>query len=169
MPNVSRQIPRTVAMLIAFACVFFLSLGKGDARSARKATDAANAHLGYYRYPAIHGDTIVFTAEGDLWKVNIKGGAAERLTSDAGEESHAAISPDGRTVAFSAQYEGPLDVYTMPMDGGVPQRRTWDGDALVAGWTPDGRVLVRTERFSTLPDPQLVAIDASGKIGRAHV
>jgi len=162
MPNTGRQISRTVAMLIAFACVFFLSLGKGDARSARKATDTANAHLGYYRYPAIHGDTIVFTAEGDLWKVNVKGGTAARLTSDAGEESHAAISPDGRTVAFTAQYEGPLDVYTMPMDGGVPQRRTWDGDALVAGWTPDGKLLVRTKRYSTLPDPQLVAIDASG-------
>ena len=81
---------------------------------------------------------------------------------ESGKEIDAAISPDGKTVAFSAEYEGPLDVYTMPVDGGLPQRRTWDGAAAVAGWTPDGRVLVRTQRYSTLPDPKLVAIDSSG-------
>ncbi|HEV2206402.1 MAG TPA: S41 family peptidase [Candidatus Acidoferrales bacterium] len=143
---------RVAAFAIAFAFIFFLSLGTGDA-------DAG--HAGYYRYPAIHGDTIVFTAEGDLWKVSTKGGVATRLTSDAGEETDAAISPDGRTVAFSGQYEGPTDVYTMPIDGGTPQRRTWD-DAAVAGWTPDGRLLVRTARYSDLPDPKLVAIDNAG-------
>lgn len=118
---------------------------------------------GYYRFPAIHGDTIIFTAEGDLWSVTSKGGPARRLTSNPGEESRAAISPDGATVAFSAEYEGPTDVYTMPIDGGLPQRRTWDASAIVAGWTPDGRVLYRTRRYSTLPDPKLVAIDAQGR------
>ena len=58
---------------------------------------------GYYRFPAIHSDTIVFTAEGDLWKVGIQGGVARRLTTHPGEESHATISPDGQTLAFSAQ------------------------------------------------------------------
>ena len=149
----SSRSTRAMAALTSFAFIFFLSFGTGD---------ADNARLGYYRDPAIHRDTIVFTAEGDLWKVSIKGGVATRLTSDAGEESGAAISPDGSTIAFSGQYEGPTDVYTMPLDGGVPQRRTWDGDALVAGWTPDGRVLVSTERYSNLPDPRLVAIDAAG-------
>jgi tricorn protease len=121
------------------------------------------ARPGYYRYPAIHGETIIFTAEGDLWLVSAKGGAARRLTSNPGEELHASISPDGQTVAFSAEYEGLLDVYTMPVDGGLPQRRTWDGDAIVEGWTPDSRVLVRTERYSTLPDPKLVAINSAGE------
>ncbi len=127
-----------------------------------KAEGAHAARPGYYRYPAIHGDTIIFTAEGDLWSVSAKGGAARRLTSNPGEELYAAISPDGQTVAFSAEYEGPQDVYTMPVDGGLPQRRTWDGDAAVAGWTPDGRVLARTGRYSTLPDTKLVAIDSNG-------
>ena len=118
---------------------------------------------GYYRFPAIHGDTIIFTAEGDLWSVSSKGGAAHRLTSNPGEEVRAAISPDGTTVAFTAEYEGPTDVYTMPVDGGLPQRRTWDSAAIVAGWTPDGRVLYRTRRYSTLPDFKLVAIDGQGR------
>jgi len=127
------------------------------------AAETGNARPGYYRYPAIYGDTIIFTAEGDLWAVSVKGGVAKRLTSNPGREVGAAISPDGQTVAFSAEYEGPMDVYTMPVEGGLPQRRTWDGGAAVAGWTPDGRVLVRTSRYSTLPDPQLVAIDSSGR------
>ncbi len=126
------------------------------------AQDQPGTRLGYYRFPAVHGGTIVFTAEGDLWTVGLEGGLARRLTSDPGMESHAVISPDGTTVAFSAQYEGPTDVYTMPIEGGLPQRRTWDGDALAVGWTPDGRVLVRTRRYATLPDNELVAIDARG-------
>ncbi len=118
---------------------------------------------GYYRFPAIQGDTIIFTAEGDLWTVSAKGGAAQRLTSNPGEEIRPAISPDGKTVAFSAEYEGPMDVFTMPVNGGLPERRTWDGGAVVVGWTPDGRVLYRTARYSTLPNAQLVAVDSQGR------
>jgi tricorn protease len=51
--------------------------------------------LGYYRFQAIYGDTVVFTAEGDLWRVSVQGGMAQRLTSHLGTESHAAFSPDG--------------------------------------------------------------------------
>jgi len=149
----SRIVRRSVFTLTA-VFLFVATLGAGDKGTTRP---------GYYRYPAIHGDTIVFTAEGDLWSVSTKGGAARRLTSNPGKEFQATISPDGQTVAFSAEYEGPVDVYTMPVDGGLPQRRTWDGDAIAAGWMPDGRLLVRTTRYSTLPDPKLVAIDASGK------
>jgi len=118
---------------------------------------------GYYSDPAVHGDNLIFTSEGDLWSVDIQGGAAHRLTSNTGEESLARISPDGQTVAFAAQYEGPTEVYTMPVTGGIPERRTWDGDAVPAAWTPDGRLLVRTARYSTLPDPKLVLQDADGR------
>lgn len=111
-------------------------------------------------YPAIHGNTIVFTAEGDLWSVGIDGGTATRLTSARGIESHAAISPDGRTIAFSAQYQGPTEVYTMPIDGGLPVRRTYEGEyAIVVGWTPGGEVIYSTSYFSTLPNRQLALID----------
>lgn len=148
---VRRTVRSAWMAILVMSCALGLSGGEKEQGKA-----------GYYRYPAIHGDTIVFTAEGDLWSVSTKGGAARRLTTSTGEEIYAAISPDGTTIAFSAQYEGPLDVYTMPVEGGLPKRRTWDGGAAVAGWTPDGRVLVRTRRYSTLPDPKLVAVDAAG-------
>ncbi|MBX3012328.1 MAG: PD40 domain-containing protein [Caldilineaceae bacterium] len=117
---------------------------------------------GYYRFPALHEETIVFTAEGDLWKVDIRGGQAQRLTTHHGLETHAAIAPDGAWVAFSAEYEGPREVYVMPLKGGRPRRLTYEGmdeDSIVVGWTPDGRVMYSTEYFSTLPNRQLVLID----------
>ena len=118
---------------------------------------------GYYRYPAIHGDTIVFTSEGDLWSVPVAGGEARRLTSNPGAETMATISPDGQMIAFAAEYEGPTEIYTMPVSGGVPVRRTWDGSARPEGWTPDGRLILNTMRYSTLPDPRLVLLDMNGQ------
>ncbi|MEB3357550.1 MAG: S41 family peptidase [Synechococcales bacterium] len=115
---------------------------------------------GYYRFPALHDQTIVFTAEGDLWTVPVTGGRAQRLTTHHGVESHAAISPDGTRIAFSAQYEGPTEVYTMPVAGGLPTRHTYEGEvAVVVGWTPDGQVLYSTAYYSTLPNAQLAVLN----------
>ena len=120
---------------------------------ARPQAAADGSSLGYYRYPAIHGDTLVFTAEGDLWRVGLNGGVAQRLTTHPSEESRPAISPDGKTIAFSAAYEGPTEVYTLAIEGGVPVRQTFEGGtAIVVGWSPSGEVLYTTRRFSTLPN-----------------
>jgi tricorn protease len=129
----------------------------------------AEETLGYYRFPALHGDTIVFAAEGDLWRVDRRGGIATRLTTHPAEESSPAISPDGKTLAFSAAYEGPTEVYTMPIDGGLPVRRTFEGEsgrtgAVVVGWTPGGEVLYATQHDLGLPGTELARIDpATGR------
>ena len=81
---------------------------------------------GYYRYPNVHGSTLVFAAEGDLWKVPLSGGQAVRLTTHAEEERYPFFSPDGKTIAYSASYEGPVEVYTMPVAGGLPMRWTYE-------------------------------------------
>jgi len=100
----------------------------------------------YLRYPAIRGDSVVFTAEGDLWRVGSAGGAAQRLTTHAAAETHAAISPDGRWVAFAGSYEGAQEAYVMPLAGGLPRRLTFEnGSVTVLGWTAQGEVLVSTQ------------------------
>jgi tricorn protease len=120
---------------------------------------------GWYRAPALHGNTIAFTAEGDLWLVGIEGGPARRLTSNPGDESSAVFSPDGSTLAFTADYEGSDEIYTMPATGGLPQRRTYEGGgAHPAGWTPDGKILYSTHAFSALLDDQLATIDSKNQI-----
>ncbi|MBB5205641.1 tricorn protease [Inhella inkyongensis] len=94
---------------------------------------------GFYRQPTVQGETVVFLSQGDLWRSGLGGGAAQRLTSHAGLEQSPALLPDGKTVAFVAQYEGAGDVYTLSLDGGFPQRRTWLGNATVRVWGHDGQ------------------------------
>ena len=139
--------------VLAFAVIIFcIAVFAGPARAAGR--------TGYYRFPALHGTTIVFTSEGDLWSVDIKGGTAVRLTTHPGLETNPAISPDGTTVAFSAQYEGPTEVFTMPLAGGLPVRRTFAGQtSTVVGWTPDGKIIYATQKYATLPNTQLVVLD----------
>ncbi len=120
----------------------------------------AQDRRGYYQYPALAGETIVFAAEGDLWTVSTSGGTAVRLTTHPGEESHPAISADGTTLVFTARYEGPAELYTMPISGGPPTRQTYEADDSIAlGFTPGGGILYQTTHYATLPDPQLVTLD----------
>jgi tricorn protease len=113
---------------------------------------AAASQPGYYRQPALHGDTIVFVAEGDLWSVLMAGGSATRLTMHPAAEGRPAISPDGKLIAFAARYEGPTEVYVMPLVGGRPRRLTFDAASIShVGWTPEGKVLVGTDVHARLP------------------
>ena len=106
------------------AALFFAVLLLQTAQTPTPAAEPAGAQ-GYYRSPTLHGDTIAFVAEGDVWTVGITGGVARRLTSHPGDEASPQISPDGRLIAFAATYEGPTEVYTMPLQGGSPTRRTF--------------------------------------------
>ena len=121
---------------------------------------AAPGARGFYRFPTLRGDTVVFAAEGDLWAVSTQGGLARRLTTHPAQESDPVLSPDGRTVAFTARSEGPVEVYTMPIEGGVPVRRTYEAEPSTATtWTPSGELVYTTQHFATLPDPQLVSLN----------
>jgi tricorn protease len=84
----------------------------------------AQEETGLLRFPAIYGDQVVFTYAGDLFTVAAAGGVARRLTSDAGYEMFARFSPDGKSIAFTGQYDGNTEVFLMPAPGGVPQRLT---------------------------------------------
>ncbi|HEX7937427.1 MAG TPA: hypothetical protein VF483_00465, partial [Gemmatimonadaceae bacterium] len=121
---------------------------------------APQGTLGFYRFPSVHGNTVVFAAEGDLWEVALTGGLAHRLTSHPAEETDPVISPDGKTVAYTARYEGPAALYTIPLTGGVPTRWTFDGDAATAtGWTPDGKLLYKTLQYTSIPKFGMVQLN----------
>lgn len=106
---------------------------------------------GYFRYPTIHGDTIVFTCEDDLWSVPTSGGMARRLTAGTGECSMPKLSPDGKMIAFVGRDEGHPEVFVMPSNGGLPRRLTYLGadTCQVCGWSSDGAdVLFVTDAYS---------------------
>ncbi|MDP2959525.1 MAG: S41 family peptidase [Longimicrobiales bacterium] len=144
------------------AAAALLALALLPLSSAAQTPAAAGGTLGLYRFPDLHGDMVVFAAEGDLWRVPLAGGVAHRLTTHPAEETDPAVSPDGRTLAFTARYEGPAELYTMPLDGGIPTRWTYGGEPSVATtWTPSGDVVFTTTHYSTLPQGQLVRLDPS--------
>jgi tricorn protease len=87
--------------------------------------------------PTLSRTDVVFAYAGDLWKVARGGGAARRLTMGPGVETNPVFSPDGSLIAFTGEYDGNVDVFVMPADGGEPRRLTWHPAAdIVLGWTP---------------------------------
>ncbi|MFN3554677.1 MAG: PDZ domain-containing protein [Bacteroidales bacterium] len=120
----------------------------------------ANAHedARMMRFPDINGDQIVFVYAGDIWTVHASGGDARQLTSHKGLELFPKISPDGRWIAFSAEYSGSRQVWVMPSQGGTPRQLTFYNDVgimpprggfdnVVLGWTSDSKkVLFRGNR-----------------------
>ena len=124
---------------------------------------------GYYRYPTIHQDTIVFACEDDLWSVPAQGGIARRLTSNLGEVSYPFLSPDGSQIAFIGREDGQIEVYCMPAQGGPARRLTYMGGSQVqtAGWTTDGKILFTNNAQQPFGFLQyLYAVDAAGSTPR---
>ncbi len=114
------------------------------------------------RFPSIHGNQLVFSYAGDLYTVDANGGMARKLTNHIGYEMFARFAPDGKTIAFTGQYDGNTEVFTIPAQGGEPQRITYSatltrdevGDRMgpnniVMGWTPKGdKIIYRSRCYS---------------------
>ncbi len=115
---------------------------------------------GYYRYPTLHHNTLIFVCEDDLWTAPVRGGLARRLTANLGMVSHPALSPDGAQLAFVGREEGETEVYVMPAMGGPAIRLTFLGCATtVLGWTPDGQKIIFASN-SGQPFPTLTPLYA---------
>ena len=161
--------------LFAFAALVLLS-------ATYSLADTLDGEARLLRFPTIGGGQIVFSYAGNLYRVDANGGTAVKLTSHVGYESFAKISPDGQTVAFTGQYDGNTEVYTIPVKGGEPKRITYTAlssrddvgermgpNNIVMGWTPDGqRIVFRNKQwcFSGLR-AQLSTVAAEGGVPEA--
>jgi tricorn protease len=114
--------------------------------------------------PTLSKTHIAFAYAGDLWLVAREGGEARLLTSGAGTKSDPVFSPDGSMIAFSGDYDGNVDVYVMPSEGGVPHRLTHHPAVdEVVGWSPDGKsVLFRSTRNSYSRFNRLFTVSLAG-------
>jgi tricorn protease len=99
-------------------------------------------HGGMMRYPDVSATHIALVYADDIWLVPRSGGTASPLASPPGGEAFPRFSPDGRTIAFCGNYDGNLDIYTVPIDGGIPQRVTYhsSGERL-CDWSFDNQLL----------------------------
>ncbi|MCB2208501.1 MAG: PDZ domain-containing protein [Bacteroidetes bacterium] len=114
------------------------------------------------RFPAVHGEKVIFTYAGDLFEVPLSGGIARKLTSDTkGYEMFARFSPDGKQIAFTGQYDGNTEVYLIPSEGGVPERLTYTAtlgrddisdrmgpNNVVMAWSDNDHIVYRSRKQS---------------------
>src|SRR5690625_2705183 len=103
---------------------------------------AQTSPLYFAQYPALSpdGQTLYFSYEGDIWKVAVEGGTAERITGLEGTETHSRVSPDGKWLAFSSNQYGNDDIYILPLEGGKVKQLTFHqaGDR-VSSWSWDSQ------------------------------
>ncbi|MBQ6577926.1 MAG: PD40 domain-containing protein [Bacteroidales bacterium] len=142
---------------------------------ALSANAQENGEARLLRFPATNGREVVFSYAGDLWTVPISGGEAKRLTSHVGYEMFARYSPDGKTIAFTGEYDGNREVYRMPSTGGEPVRLTYTstngrddlGDRMgpnnmVMTWSPDGKQIVYRNRIGSGFEGKLWTVSPEG-------
>ncbi|MBN2400550.1 acetyl-CoA synthetase [candidate division KSB1 bacterium] len=110
------------------------------------------------RFPDVNKDLVVFVYAGDIWSVPSAGGSARKLTNHPGRELFPKISPDGKWIAYSAEYSGSRQVYVIPAEGGTPRQLTWYNDAgimpprggydyVIMDWSADSKqIMVRANR-----------------------
>ncbi len=95
------------------------------------------------QYPDVSATQIIFTYAGDLWLVPKTGGTAVRLSSPVGTEYFGKFSPDGKSIAYNANYDGTTSIFVIPAGGGNPVAVTNHGMAdLLMDWYPDGESLL---------------------------
>ena len=119
-------------MIASLLCTLAPAIGAVDPLDTRLLTQ-----------PAMSATHIAFIYAGDLFVADRNGANVRRLTTDDGLESNPVFSPDGTTIAFSASYDGNVDVFTIPVTGGAPTRLTWHpGADSVQAFTPDGAAVL---------------------------
>ncbi|HTX34953.1 MAG TPA: PDZ domain-containing protein, partial [Bryobacteraceae bacterium] len=146
---------------LLFAVLYF-------AASAFAADGSAGGSTRLLRAPTVSATQIAFVYAENLWTVGRSGGIARRLTSFPGLTTNPHFSPDGKWIAFSAEYAGNVDVYVVPSEGGEPKRLTWHpGADTVEGWTPDGKsVVFASSRATAAPSaaPRFWTVPAEGGV-----
>lgn len=151
-------------LISLFACIFITQV-------------SAQQEARLLRFPTLHGDQLIFSYAGDLYTVKSTGGSARKLTNDPGYEMFSRFSPDGRKVAFTAQYDGNTEVYVMPSEGGSPKRLTITAtlgrddvsdrmgpNNVVMAWAPDGKSITYRSRKQSFNDfvGQLFTVSVEG-------
>lgn len=119
----------------------------------------SNAESRLLRFPDVYENKVAFVYAGDIYTCSTDGGDAMQLTSHTGLELFPKFSPDGKWIAFSAEYSGIRQVYVMPSEGGLPKQLTYYNsvndmpprggyDYQIIGWTPDSKnVIFRGNRL----------------------
>src|SRR4029077_3609805 len=110
------------------------------------------------------GTRVAFAALGDLWLMPV-GGSAERLTHDAALDTDPAWSADGRSLAYSTDRDGVMNIWVRDLQSRTDRQLTHlKAAAMQASWSPDGSRIAFSD-----PEGQIQIVDVmSGAVTRAH-
>jgi Tol biopolymer transport system component/imidazolonepropionase-like amidohydrolase len=116
------------------------------------------------------GRTLLFDLLGDIYRLPIGGGRAERVTSGPAFDYAPRHAPDGRTVVFCSDRGGNMNLWLMDADGKNPRALTSEKTAVLSSpsWTPDGLyVLARKEETTQggIPPVELWMFHRDGGAG----
>ena len=90
------------------------------------------------------GKTLVFDMMGDLYRMPVSGGKAEKLTSGMPYDVHPRFSPDGKSIVFISDKNGADNVWIMDLDTEEMRAITEDKNQnyFSADWSPEGDYIV---------------------------
>ncbi|MGQ0736436.1 MAG: S41 family peptidase [Acidobacteriota bacterium] len=148
-------IRRTLAWKLLFALPVALAM--------LSAPRAAVPESKLVRYPHVHNGRIAFTYLGDIWTASETGQDVRRITVHRARDVYPRFSPDGKWIAFSSDRNGGMDVFIVPVEGGVPTQLTYHStDDTLLAWTPDSKTVLfasnRAEDFT----PKLYTVGLDG-------
>ena len=129
-----RHKPFTLLMLTGLAC----------ATATAQSTETL-----LLRSPSISQHQIAFNYAGDIWTTDENGQHPQRITVNPDVELEPMLSPDGKWIAFSGNYEGNVDLYVVSVNGGIPRRITHHPNAdIVRGWHGNDKIVFASTRNS---------------------
>ena len=98
----------------------------------------------------VFGGVVPGSMGADLQMVDTRSGGTRHLTAQVKDATQASVSPDGRSIAFSAS-EADFDIFSVPLNGGAPRALlTTSRSELDPAWSPSGDMLaVSTDRTGT--------------------
>lgn len=97
------------------------------------------------------GKTLVFDLLGDIYKLPIEGGKAERLLGGMAWECQPRFSHDGQKIVFTSDRGGGDNLWTIQLPNGKPTQVTKEDFRLLNNgvFTPDGQYLVARKHFTS--------------------
>lgn len=132
-----------------------------DASQAKQVTSGA---VKYYGGSWTPDGRIVYSSDAsgtrDLWIMDQDGGNQKQLTSDAGDNVHPVVSPDGRYIVFvSDRKDVRHNLWRIDIDGGNVKQLTSGSYDRNPAFSPDGKWIIYASMGGTQPNLWKVSID----------
>ncbi|MFT5855251.1 MAG: tricorn protease [Verrucomicrobiales bacterium] len=129
-------------ILITAFCALTILIFGGTMAIAKNPT-ANKMILGIQATLSPDGKRMAFVWGGDVWIGDSQGGRVRQLTQHPAQEWTPKFSPDGKEIAFVSERDGSMQIYVVPVAGGVPEKLTAHSEGYyLLGWNPDGKSLI---------------------------